>query len=212
MPMRTLLIALFATVTAFAEGYYNLGLSHEKKGDPVQAALNYERALLLDPGLRTAQNAMAKLATSKNISLPAHSWIDEVRAVIHPDTLAIIGFVLVWGGAFGLLFATQAPRRRAAMNALSALALLLGAAATIAGWLSDARMMTSLPATVTSKDGAALLPEPTNNSKALLSLPAGTPVDVLSPRGTWAYIGLADGAKGWVQTERLTPLVPGESL
>jgi hypothetical protein len=37
-------------------------------------------------------------------------------------------------------------------------------------------------------------------------------VNVLSPRGSWAYVDLAGGAKGWVQTERLTPLVPGETL
>jgi len=195
-----------------AEGYYDMGLANEKKGDAVQAALNYERAILLDPGLRPARNALAKLAASKGIPLPPHEWTDEVRAVVHPDTLVFIGFALVWGGAFGLLFATQATRRRAAMNALSILALLFGGAALIAGWLSDARMMTTLPAMVTATDGADVLTEPANNAKSLITLPAGTPVDVISPRGAWAYVDLNGGAKGWVQTDRLTPLIPGETL
>jgi hypothetical protein len=199
-------------LTNSAEGYYNLGLASEKSGDLVKAALNYERAVLLDPGLRPARNALAKLAASKSIPLPPHEWTDEVRAVVHPDTLVMIGFVLVWGGAFGLLFATQATRRRAAMNALSALALLAGAAAVVSGWVSDARMMTSRPAMVSSKDGADVLTAPANNASAVISLPAGTPVDVLSPRGTWAYIDINGGAKGWVQTDRLTPLIPGETF
>jgi hypothetical protein len=195
-----------------AEGYYNIGLANEKKGDVVQAALNYERAVLLDPGLRAARNALARLAASKSIPLPPHEWTDEVRAIVHPDTLAFIGFALVWSGAFGLLFATQAARRRAAMNALSAPALLVGAAALVAGWLSDARMMMTIPAAVTSKDGAEVLTAPANNATSVISLPAGTPVDVLSPRGDWAYIDINGGAKGWVQTDRLTPLIPGETF
>lgn len=195
-----------------AEGYYNLGLASEKSGDVVQAALNYERAVLLDPGLRPARNALAKLAASKSIPLPPHAWTDEVRSVAHPDTLVFLGFVLVWGGAFGLLFATQSTRRRGMMNALSVLSLLVGGAAVMAAWVADARMTMKQPAMVTGKDGAEVLTAPASNATSVISLPAGTPVDVLSPRGSWAYIDINGGAKGWVPTNSLTPLVPGETF
>jgi hypothetical protein len=199
-------------VSPSAEGYYNLGLANERKGDTVAAALNYERALLLDPGLRPARNALAKLAASRSIPLPQHQWFDEVRALAHPDTLVWLGFALVWGGAFGLLFATQAGKRRGLVNALSVLSLLAGAAALVTGWVADARMVTRLPAMVNAGESAEVLTAPANNATAVVSLPAGTPVDVLSPRGAWSYIDINGGAKGWVQTARLTPLVPGESL
>jgi hypothetical protein len=193
-----------------AEKYYDLGLANEKAGDSVQAALNYERALLLDPGLKSARNAMALLATSKNIPLPPHAWTDEVSAFVHPDTLAISGAVLIWIGAFGLLFATRAGNRRGGVTALAVLALIMGGASITTGWLSDVRMKSSHPAVVASKDGVEVLTAPANNSTAVVSLPPGTPVSVLSPRGTWTYIDVNGGARGWVQTERLTPVVPGE--
>jgi hypothetical protein len=83
---------------------------------------------------------------------------------------------------------------------------------TATGWMTDLRLLAGEPAVVTAKDGADVLTEPANNSSPILTLPAGSPVNILSPRGAWAYVDLAGGAKGWVQTERLTPLVPGETL
>jgi hypothetical protein len=195
-----------------AEGYYNLGLALEKAGDTTGAALDYQRALLLDPGLEPASAALAQLAASRNIPLPPHTWVDDVHAVAHPETILALGSTLIWIGAFGLLFALQAKRRRGVWNALSILALVLGGAMTATGWLTDLRLLAGEPAVVTAKDGADVLTEPANNSSPILTLPAGSPVNVLSPRGSWAYVDLAGGAKGWVQTERLTPLVPGETL
>jgi hypothetical protein len=195
-----------------AEGYYNLGLAHEKAGDVTQAALDYERALWLDPGLKPAANAFAKLAAAHNIPLPPRTWRDDVRAVAHPETVLALGATFVWAGAFGLLFATQARSRRGVWSSLAMIALLAGVALTAAGWLTDVRLLAGRPAMVSAKDGADVLTEPANNSSPILSLPAGSPVSVLSPRGSWAYVDLAGDAKGWVQTEKLTPLVPGEAL
>jgi tetratricopeptide (TPR) repeat protein len=201
-----------ATAPPNAEGYYNLGIASEKAGDPAQAALNYERALLLDPGLRPARNALGTLAASKSIPIPPHAWTDDVTAVVHPDMLVLLGTALFWAGAFGLLIAAQARRRRGVATTLAILALILGTAAQTAGWLSDGRLAAARPAVVTAKEGAEVLTAPANNSTPVVSLPPGTPVGVLSPRGAWTYIDVNGGARGWVQTERLTPVVPGETL
>lgn len=198
--------------TPSAEGYYNLGLAHEKAGDATKAAFDYERALWLDPGLKPAANAFAKLAAAQKIPLPPHTWRDDVRAVAHPETVLVLGSALIWAGAFGLLFASQAQRRRGAWSALAMFGVLAGMALAAAGWLTDVRLFAGRPAMVNAKDGADVLTEPANNSSPILSLPAGSPVNVISPRGSWAYVDLAGGAKGWVQTEKLTPLVPGETL
>jgi hypothetical protein len=195
-----------------AEGYYNLGLAREKAGDATQAAFDYERALWLDPGLKPAANAFAKLAAAQKIPLPPHTWRDDVRAVAHPETVLVLGSTFIWVGAFGLLFAAQVQRRRGAWSALAMFAVLAGVALTATGWLTDARLFTGRPAMVSAKDGADVLTEPANNSSSIFSLPAGSPVSVLSPRGSWAYVGLAGGAKGWVPTDKLIPLVPGETL
>ncbi len=201
-----------ATSPPSAEDYYNLALAREKTGDVAQAALNYERALLLDPGLRPARNALDALATSKSIPLPPHTWIADVNAVTRPDVLLAVGSALFWAGAFGLLLVSRIRRNRGVARAVSILAIIAGSAFQTAGWLTDGRLARARPAVVTSKDGAEVLTAPANNSTPVVSLPSGTPVGVISPRGAWTYIDVNGGARGWVQTERLTPVIPGETL
>lgn len=201
-----------ATSRPNAESYYDLGVAYEKQGATAQAMLNYERALLLDPGLKDARNALALLASAKNIPLPPHSWKDDVTAVAHPETQLALGSTLVWAGLFGLVFASQLPRRRGLLNALSIFALLVGGALSASGWLTDARLSSARPAIVTAKDGTDVLTEPATNSPQIVSLPAGSPVGVVSPRGAWTYVDLAGGARGWVQTANLSPIAPGETL
>ncbi|RKH75077.1 SH3 domain-containing protein, partial [Corallococcus praedator] len=110
------------------------------------------------------------------------------------------------------LLALKVPRRRVAVNALAVLGLILGGVIVASGWLADARMTMKEPALVVAKEGAEMLSTPSNNSTPVLSLPQGATVDVLSPRGAWSYVDLNGAVRGWVQTERLEPLVPGESL
>jgi hypothetical protein len=201
-----------ANASAGAEDYYNLGLARDKQGDVAQASLNYERALQLDPGLHPARNALATLASSKSIPLAPHSWRDDVNAVIHPDALVAVGASLFWAGAFGLLLAGQIRRHRTLVRTLAILAVLVGTVAETAGWLTDGRLALARPAVVTAKDGVEVLTAPANNSTPVVTLPSGTPVGVLSPRGSWTYIDVNGGARGWVQTDRLTPVTPGETL
>lgn len=195
-----------------AEGYYNLALDAEKSGDATRAILNYQRALLLDPGLSTARNALAKLTAPKGIPLPPGTWVNDVNAVAHPDTRVIVGAILIWAAIFGLMLALNVPKRRVAVNALAVLGLILGGAILTTGWLGDARMTKKEPALVISRDGAEVLASPSSNSTPVISLPQGTAVDVLSPRGAWSYVDLNGTVRGWVQTERLEPLVPGATL
>lgn len=207
--------ALEAELTAgspTAEGYANLALAYQKAGDATQAAINYERALLLDPGLKSAHNALAALAQQQHIPLPPHTWTDDVTAVVHPDTLVGLGAVLFWAGAFGLVFISQSAKRRPVGTSLATVGLVFGGVAVAAGCFADSRLASGQPAAVTAKDGVEVLTAPTNNSTAIISLPPGSPVRAISPRGAWTYVDLAGGARGWVQTDQITPLVPGETL
>jgi len=201
-----------ATEPPSAETYYDLALACEKAGETVKAALNYQRALLLDPTLTPARNQLAKLAAAHQIPLRPRDWTDDVTAVVNPEALVVLGSTLAWAGAFGLLFASQAKRRRGMWNTLAALTFAAGVGSLVVGGLTDARLVSARPALVTAKDGAEVLTAPANNSEVVMSLPAGSPVGVLSPRGAWAYVSLAGGAKGWVQSEELTPIVPGEKF
>lgn len=194
-----------------AEGYFNHGLAREKAGDVVDAMLAYQRALVLDPGLLAARNALSKLSAAKGVPQAPRTWLDDVTTVAHPDLLLTFGGLVAWLGLFGV-FAAAASRHRAGYTALALLALVLGGGAAATGWLADARLSVVRPAIVSAAGGAEVLSSPANNSTVVVALPAGSPVGVVSPRGAWTYIDLAGGARGWVQTDRLTLVIPGESL
>ncbi len=195
-----------------AESYYNAAIASEKAGDAVAAIGDLQRALLLDPGLSPARDALARVATAHGVSLPPPAWSSVVNAFSHPDTRVVAGAVLAWLGVLGFLSAARMPRRRLAANGLAALAVAAGAAGLISGWLGDPRMTNKAPALVTARDGAELLTAPSNNSTPVTALPPGAMVDVLSPRGAWSYVELHGSVRGWVQTERLEPLIPGARL
>lgn len=198
--------------TPSAEGYANVALALEKAGKPAEAIVNYERALLLDPGLAIAKNSLAELAAKQGVQLPPRQWTDDVVAIAHPDTLVALGSTISWVSMFALLFLVLGPRRPAWMTAAAVISLALGSMLFALGWVADPRIADASLAVVTAKDGADVLTQPASNSDRIAELPPGTPVGVLSPRGAWTYVDLARGAKGWVQTSRLTLVAPGETL
>lgn len=201
-----------ASTAPTGEDYYNLALAQEKAGQRTQAALSYQRALLLDPGLSVARNARATLASASGVSLPPHNWKDDVTSIAHPDTLVLAGSLLFWGGVFVFFLAVQGSRPRGVVKAISVVAMILGTASQVTGWLVDGRVAPARPALVTAEGGVDVLTAPASNSTPVVKLPEGTPVGVLSPRGTWTYIDINGDIRGWVQTDRLTPVTPGETL
>ncbi len=195
-----------------AELYFNLGNALERADQPVKAALNYERALVLDPGLREARNNRALLAASRNVPMPPHRWQDDVLSIVHPQWLVFAGNVLGWLGLFGIASVVLARRGRPAVAIVGGVAFVIGSALFALGWTSDPRNADSTLAMITSADGADLLNAPANNSTPIAELPAGSPLGILSPRGAWTYCELASGAKGWVRSDSLTAVVPGVEL
>jgi len=195
-----------------AEGYFNLGLAFQKNDQPVEALLNYQRALVLDPGLKAARNAMSALAAKQHVPLPPRTWQDDITAFVHPEVLVAVGSTLTWVGMFVLLFTMFSSRRKSWVTGLGVVAVLVGSLSFATGWVSDPRLANGSLAMVMAKDGTELRTAPTNGSSPIVSLPAGSPVGVLSPRGPWTYVALGGGAKGWVPTDTLQPVVPGETL
>jgi tetratricopeptide (TPR) repeat protein len=85
-----------------AEIYYNLGNAYFRNGETAKAILNYERALLLDPGdsdirhnLRFARTRIEdKIDTAETFFLT--SWINNLENLLNSNrwaTLAIILFI-----------------------------------------------------------------------------------------------------------------------
>lgn len=193
-----------------AQLYYQLAVAAEEQGEIVKAALNYQRALMLDPGLRVAQNQFSTFAATHGIGLRPRSWQDDVVAVVHPETLIFAGSVLGWIGAIGLgwiIFAGKQPRLRVV---LAVFALLAGSILFAMGWVADPRIADANLSIISAGGEVPVLAGPASNSTLVVNLKQGSAVGVLSPRGAWTYIITPGGAKGWVESDRLIAVIPSD--
>ena len=107
-----------------------------------------------------------------------------------------------WLGLIGLGLAMLRPRARVPGVALAA----AGAAgcvvlAGIIDWLDGG--LKSPRRAVVLADGTAALYAPADNAKAIVRLPVGGEVHILSEQGAWDYVRLADGTRGWMPSDRL---------
>ncbi len=183
--------------------YYNLGDAYFRAGDRGRAILNYQRALLLDP---SHAEAAANLAFLRGKTLPPSArggfagWLDVDRwtwLAAAGGWLAILGFGLT-------VFL-----RRLRWSSL-AVGLTGAAACGVSVWalvVLDGGTKNPGRAVVLADDTRALY-SPADNSKAVLTLPAGSEVRVLSEQGAWDYVELGDGARGWVSAARIEKVLP----
>ncbi|MFY8216903.1 MAG: SH3 domain-containing protein [Chthoniobacterales bacterium] len=188
--------------------YYHLAVAEESAGDIVDAALNYQRAIMLDPGMRVAQNRFAAFASKNNIGVRPRSWQDDVVSVVHPETLLVLGMVLGWAGAIALAWMIfSAPKSRWYV-AISVFALLLGSALFSMGYVSDPRIADANLFIISSGPEVKVLSGPAENSSTVVTLNPGSAVGVVSPRGAWTYVATPGGAAGWIPSDRLIKVIP----
>lgn len=188
--------------------FFELGRALTKTGQEARAALNYRRALVLDPRFSPAASALRQTDLALGISPQKQTWKDKVLERVPLDPLALAGTLLFWTGAFvGLaaFFSSSLRRRRLfAGGVLSGLGVLL----LVVVWLCDPRVALADSALVLTNGGSTLLASPAEQSEKLASLPQGSLITILSQRGRWFYGKLPGGTKGWFLTEGIVPLIP----
>ncbi|MGC1479799.1 MAG: hypothetical protein WA771_04800 [Chthoniobacterales bacterium] len=194
--------------TTSPELFFNLATALEKDGKPLQAALNYQRALILDPGLRPAHNNLALLAAEREIDERPRTWVSDVTSWVHPSVLMNLGSVMGWAGCVGVVFGIFSSGRRSLLIA-SVAVIAMATVLFAVGFVGDPRVADANLAMVMDAEGVKALAAPASNSSAVDDLPGGSSVGVLSPRGAWTYVELADGARGWVPSDSLAMVVPG---
>jgi hypothetical protein len=188
--------------------YYHLAVAEESAGDIVDAALNYQRAIMLDPGMRAAQNRFAAFASKNNIGVRPRSWQDDVVSVVHPETLLFVGMVLGWVGAIWLAWMIfSAPKSRWYV-ATAVFVLLLGSALFSMGYVSDPRIADANLFIISGGPEVKVLSGPAENSSTVVSLNPGSAIGVISPRGAWTYVVTPGGAAGWIPSDRLIKVIP----
>lgn len=176
--------------------FYNLGNAEWKLGQAGRAALDYERALALQPGHPEARANLDFVRTQTGAKTIARAWWEEALAALPADAAAVLAALCGWAVLF--CFAARLLRRSpsAVPAAGLVIALLVGAYAAGALWMAArdsgkaAIVAKSSPARVAPADAAPIADV----------LPAGSEVLAPEVRGPWTYCTLPSGLRAWVAT------------
>lgn len=176
--------------------FYDLGNSYYRKGDFGRAILNYDRALALEPNHPEAR-ANLRIARDNSHALQlAPAWTDRLLRFATVQHYTIAACIAFWAGLFGLA-AFFVSRRSPFRMVLSLLALAVcGGLAYSIYVIENGNTGRSL-AVVTSPNITARLAT-ADSAAAVLALPVGSEVRILSQRGEWVYAALPNDLRGWM--------------
>ena len=191
---------------ASADVYYNLGNAYYRLDSIARAILNYERALLLQPGDNDARFNL-QLARSKTVDKIAPeremffvTWYRSLVNALGVDTWAVLALVAL-GLALALLllyfFSEEERYRRGSFfGALALLALfLLG---NLFAW-QQRETLTSHQAAIVMSENVPVKNIPSANGTDEFTIHAGTKVNIKDDTmADWTQISLPDGREGWV--------------
>jgi len=178
--------------------FYNLGNAYFRKKDFGRAILNYERALALDPHHPEAQ-ANLRIARDDARALELlPTRVQRVFAAATPSQYAVTAAIAFWVGAVAIVAAIFRRNRRGNLIALSILAMSILAVSCFAIWEREKNSSALAVITADSADARLATADTANR---VLTLPAGSEIQVLSQRGDWIYAMLPNNLRGWLPSK-----------
>jgi tetratricopeptide (TPR) repeat protein len=175
--------------------FYNLGNAYFRQKDFGRAILNYERALALDPRHSEAQaNLRIARDEARALELIPTRW-ERWLAFVNSNEYAVTAAIAFWFGAFALVILIFNRRRAALM--LSILSMTIFAFAICAAYEFDHGKSGGGLAVVTTETADARLAT-ADTANRVLTLPAGSEIQILSRRGDWIYAALPNNLRGWM--------------
>jgi len=188
--------------------YLNLGHAEFRLGREVAAAINYRRALALDPGNTAARSSLEHVLAKLGVPAPGLGAAEMVGQYISFDLLVLLGSLLFWAGILLVVYALFAARRKPGLVLAGVLVAIIGATAVALSWAGDSRVALAQTSIVVG-DAVDARKAPTDSAQKLADLPPGTPVRIIGARDDWSLVRLPIGVDGWVRTAALEPVFPG---
>ena len=192
------------------EIYYNLGNAYYKTGKIASAIINYERALLINPGDADIRFNLevAKLMKVDRIDPIGEfflvQWFRAIQNLLSVNTWASLGIAcfILFIGCLILFFFSKWMRLRKAGFYLGIVLFLIVICSNLFAWNQHMALVNRKSAiiftpTVTIKSS----PDPSGTD--LFVLHEGTKVFIKSSLGEWYEIELEDGNVGWIPQKDL---------
>ena len=186
--------------------YYNLGNSYYKSDDIARAILNYERALLLEPGNGDIRMNL-EIARSKTVDKVTPipdiffvAWIKSFMNTLYADTwgkLGIVFFFLMLVSICAFLYSKRVGMKKIGFAGAVLMLCLVVASNLFAGYQKDKL--------IDRKEAIVLVPSitvrstPSEDGTSLFVLHEGHKVEIKdNSMYEWKEIRLEDGKVGWV--------------
>lgn len=201
-----------------AEVYYNLGNSYYKKNEIALAILNYERALLIQPG---NGDIRANLEIARAKTVDKVTPIPEIFFVAWGKSLISLLSIDAWGkwgitffllmlAAFSLFFFSKQIRLKKTGFIVGCVSLLFTLCCNLFAHQQKSQLIENNDAIILSPSVTARS-TPSESGTALFILHEGHKVQIKDDSmREWKEIRLEDGKVGWVPTSSLEKIYLAE--
>lgn len=193
-----------------AQLYYNLGNAYFRVNDLAHARLNYEKALLLDPGDRDTRHNIDYLSTKIEDKILVadtfflSTWFRAVQNLFASDTWAVISvvsFIILIVCLAAFFFTRQIFVKKTSFY-IGIVAFLIVIFANVFSYRQKNKIEQRDTAVIMA-GSASIVSSPDINSKELFILHSGTKVYITKEDRNWLEIEVDNGSVGWVQREKI---------
>lgn len=193
--------------------YYNLGNCYFKQDMLGKAILNYNKALLLDPGNDDIRHnlELASTKTKNRIEkVPVFflkRWFIAFGQQFSSNGWAVLSLLLLAGGlasAFGFISSKRSLWRKLFFSTASTLSLLF-IVAVIGSFYQRSQVSQSDGAIVMS-NAVAVKSSPADGGTDLFVLNEGAKVQISDQVGEWSEVTIDNGGKGWLKSSEIEPI------
>jgi tetratricopeptide (TPR) repeat protein len=189
-----------------AEVYYNLGNSYYKSGDVARAILNYERALLLNPGNEDV-HANLEIARSKTVDkidvAPEIFFISWIKSLINSISInawarwGITFFLLLIASLYFFIFSKQMRLKK--IGFVGSMVCLLFVVCTNMFAAYQKKTLTNRNTAIIISSSVTIRSTPNENGTSLFILHEGSKVVIKdNSMKSWKEIVVEDGKVGWI--------------
>ena len=193
-----------------AELYYNLGNAYFRDNQIAKSIINYERALLLNPGdsdirhnLRFAKTRIEDKIDSAD-SFFINQWINSIQNMYSANTWAIIGiafFVLLIIAIGIYMISAQLILRK--VSFYSGIVLLSLVIITNIFAFKQKDKIVNRSTGIVMSASVSIYTSPDAHSQELFRLHEGAKVKIKRQEGRWIEIVIANGSVGWLQKKNI---------
>lgn len=192
------------------ELYYNLGNAYFRVNDLAEARLNYEKALLLNPGDRDTRHNIEYLKTKiEDKILVADKffltiWFNSVQNIMSSNAWAVVGIslFLVLIACLSAFFFSRSILLKKIAFYVGIVSVVIVIFANIFAFRQKKKIEYRDTAVIMT-GSASIMGSPDINSKELFILHAGTKVYITKEDRNWLEIEIDNGSVGWIQRDKI---------